>query len=65
MALGATAADLQRRIVFRTLALVAFGVVLGMAGSRILSLRSLLFGITTGDPVTFIEVGTLLIAQLR
>jgi cell division protein FtsX len=65
MALGATAADLQRRIVFRTLALAAFGVVLGMAGSRILSLRSLLFGITTGDPVTFIEVGTLLIAQLR
>jgi ABC-type antimicrobial peptide transport system permease subunit len=35
-----------------------------MAGSRVLSsaLSSLLFGITTGDPVTFIEVGTLLIA---
>ena len=26
------------------------------------ALGSLLFGITTGDPVTFIEVGTLLIA---
>jgi ABC-type antimicrobial peptide transport system permease subunit len=37
---------------------------LGMAGSRVLSsaLGSLLFGITTGDPVTFIEVGALLIA---
>ena len=37
---------------------------MGMAGSRILSstLGSLLFGITTGDPVTYIGVGTLLIA---
>ena len=64
MALGASAADLQRRIVLRTLALAALGLALGMAGSRVLSsaLGSLLFGITTGDPVTFIEVGTLLIA---
>ena len=64
MALGASAADLQRRIVLRTLALAACGLALGMAGSRVLSsaLGSLLFGITTGDPVTFIEMGTLLIA---
>jgi len=64
MALGATAADLQRGIVLRTLGLAALGLALGMAGSRLLSsaLGSLLFGITTGDPVTFIEVGTLLIA---
>jgi predicted permease len=64
MALGASATDLQRRIVLRTLGLAALGVALGMAGSRVLSsaLGSLLFGITTGDPVTFIEVGTLLIA---
>jgi len=35
-----------------------------MTASRILSrsLGSLLFGITTGDPSTFIGVGTLLIA---
>jgi predicted permease len=64
MALGASATDLQRRIVLRTLGLAAVGLALGMAGSRVLSsaLGSLLFGITTGDPVTFIEVGTLLIA---
>lgn len=44
--------------------LAALGLALGMAGSRVLpsALGSLLFGITTGDPVTFIEVGTLLIA---
>lgn len=64
MALGASATDLQGRIVLRTLGLAALGLALGMAGSRVLSsaLGSLLFGITTGDPVTFIEVGTLLIA---
>ena len=63
MALGASAADLQRRIVLRTLGLAALGLALGMAGSRAFSgaLGSLLFGITSGDPVTFIEVATLLI----
>jgi predicted lysophospholipase L1 biosynthesis ABC-type transport system permease subunit len=64
MALGASATDLQRRIVLRTLGLAAVGLALGLAGSRVLSsaLGSLLFGITAGDPVTFIEVGSLLIA---
>ncbi len=64
MALGASAANLQRRIVLRTLGLAALGLTLGMAGSRVFSsaLGSLLFGITTGDPVTFIEAGTLLLA---
>ena len=64
MALGASAIDLQRRIVLRTLGLAALGLTVGMAGSRVLSsaLGSLLFGVTTGDPVTFIEVGTLLVA---
>ncbi len=64
MALGASAADLQRGIVLRTLGLAAVGLALGMAGSRVLSntLGSLLFGISTGDPATFIEVGALLVA---
>jgi predicted permease len=64
MALGASATDLQRRIVLRTLGLAAAGLALGMLASRALgsALGSLLFGITTGDPMTFIEVGTLLIA---
>jgi predicted permease len=64
MALGASATDLQRHIVLRTVGLAALGLALGMAGSRVLSraLGSLLFGITGGDPVTFIGVGMLLIA---
>jgi predicted permease len=64
MALGAPPGDLQRGIVLRTLGLAALGLALGLAGSRVLSsaLASLLFGITTGDPVTFIEVGALLVA---
>ena len=64
MALGASATDLQLRIVLRTLGLAALGLALGMAASRVLAraLGSLLFGITAGDPVTFIEAGALLIA---
>ena len=64
MALGASARDLQGRILLRTLGLAAVGLALGMTASRLLSraLGSLLFGITTGDPATFIGVGTLLIA---
>ncbi len=65
MALGASASDLQRGIVLQTMGLaLRWSLALGMAGSRVLSnaLGSLLFGITTGDPATFIEVGTLLIA---
>jgi predicted permease len=64
MALGASPIDLQRRIVLRTLGLAAFGLALGMAGSRVLSsaLGSLLFGISAGDPMTFLEVAALLIA---
>jgi predicted permease len=64
MALGASAGNLQRGIVLRTLGLAACGLAFGMAGSRVLSsaLGSLLFGITTGDPATFIEAAALLIA---
>ena len=64
MALGASPRDVQTGILLRMLALAALGLGLGMAASRALAsaLGSLLFGITTGDPVTFIEVGTLLVA---
>ena len=63
MALGASPHAVQVGIVLRTFALGGVGLVLGMAASRALAsaLGSLLFGITTGDPVTFIEVGALLI----
>lgn len=64
MALGASATHLQSRILLNTLGLSALGLALGMAASRALTgaLESLLFGVTPGDPVTFIGIGSLLIA---
>jgi predicted permease len=63
MALGASATNLQSRILLHTLGLAALGLALGMAASRTLTgaLESLLFGVTPGDPVTFIGIGALLI----
>ncbi|HEY1947220.1 MAG TPA: ABC transporter permease [Bryobacteraceae bacterium] len=64
MALGASATNLQNRILLNTLGLAALGLALGMVASRALTgaLGSLLFGVTPGDPVTFTGMGTLLIA---
>jgi predicted permease len=64
MALGASATSLQSRILLRTMGLAALGLALGMAASRALTgaLESLLFGVTPGDPVTFVGIGALLIA---
>jgi putative ABC transport system permease protein len=64
MALGASATNLQIGILLHTLGLAALGLALGMAAARALTgvLESLLFGVTPGDPVTFIGIGALLIA---
>ena len=64
MALGASPGGLQSQIVLRTLGLAAFGLALGMAAARVLSsaIGSLLFGVTSGDPVTFAAMGALLMA---
>jgi ABC-type antimicrobial peptide transport system permease subunit len=64
MALGASPGDLQRRILLGTFGLTALGLALGIAASRALSnmLGSLLFGVASGDPVTYAGVGALLIA---
>ena len=63
MAVGASPGELQRGIVWRTFGLAALGLALGMAASRALSntLGSMLFGVTSGDPVTYAAVGGLLI----
>jgi len=55
MALGASAADLRGQILGQTMTLAAIGMVFGVAASWILAraLSSLLFGITSTDPVTF------------
>jgi ABC-type antimicrobial peptide transport system permease subunit len=64
MALGASATNLQGRILMQTLGLAGLGLALGMIASRVLAsaLGSLLFGVTSGDPVTFMGMGALLIA---
>jgi ABC-type antimicrobial peptide transport system permease subunit len=56
MALGASAGDLQLRIILQTLGLAATGVVLGTAASWALAqlLSGFLFGVTSTDPVTFL-----------
>ena len=55
MALGASARDVQARIVGQTLTLAAIGMAIGAAASWLLarSLGGLLFGVTATDPVTF------------
>src|SRR5207247_2573768 len=55
MALGASARDLQVRIVMQTLALAAMGLVLGTVASLALAqtLSGMLFGVTATDPATF------------
>ncbi len=56
MALGASAADLQSRIIMQTLRLAAIGMLLGAAASWALarSLSGFLFGVTSTDPATFL-----------
>jgi predicted permease len=56
MALGAPAADLQFRILTRTLALAALGMALGAAASWSVarSFQSLLFEVAADDPATFL-----------
>jgi predicted permease len=63
MALGASASGLQARILWQTLGLAAVGLAIGLIVSRGLAsaLESLLFGVTPGDPITFVGMGALLI----
>ena len=62
MALGAQVGDVLRMVVVRGLKLVAPGVVIGLAGALAVTraLRSLLYGVSPTDPLTFIVVTLLL-----
>jgi predicted permease len=62
MALGASARDLQARILVRTLGLAGLGMLIGVTASSILSrlLSGLLFGVTPTDPVTFLGMFVIL-----
>jgi predicted permease len=55
MALGASARDVQGRIVWQTVRLAAVGITMGIAASVLLarSIGSLLYGVTAADPATF------------
>jgi ABC-type antimicrobial peptide transport system permease subunit len=56
MALGASAGNLQARIIAETLTLAAIGMALGAGASWALArtLTGFLFGVTATDPVTFL-----------
>jgi len=56
MALGASAGDVQRRILLQSLGLAAAGMLLGVGASLALAraLRGFLYGVTSSDPITFV-----------
>ncbi len=63
MALGASAAQVQLRVVAKTLALASVGILIGLAGSFALSnlIASLLYGVSPTDPATFLIMMLVLI----
>jgi len=58
MALGASASQVQRRVLFRTLALTSVGVVIGLIAAYSMTrlVESLLFGVEGTDPLTYAAV---------
>jgi macrolide transport system ATP-binding/permease protein len=62
MALGATAAEVQARVVRKTLKLTALGILVGSLGYFVVSrlMTSLLHGISATDPVTLVLTAVLL-----
>jgi len=58
MALGASARDVQARIVGQTMRLAGTGIVIGAVASWALaqSMSGLLFGVTATDPLTFLAI---------
>jgi len=64
MALGARRADVLKLVVRQGMLLTVVGVALGLLGAFALTrvMSTLLFGVTTKDPITFVVVALLLIA---
>ena len=64
VALGAQRADILRMVLGEGMQLVAFGLLAGLIGATILTrfLRTLLFDITSTDPLVFASIATLLAA---
>lgn len=63
LALGATRKNIFRIILGQGLRLVLIGLAFGLLGAFALTrvIRSLMFGVTPGDPLTFVAVSSLLI----
>ena len=63
VALGAQATNVRSMILMQTLKLTSLGVAIGLAGAFLLArfLSSLLFGVGTHDPLTFLGVPLLLL----
>jgi putative ABC transport system permease protein len=66
MALGARPGDVRSMVISQALRLGALGLALGFAGALAATrvIGSLLFGVSTSDPLTFASVSTLLLAVL-
>jgi len=64
MALGARGLDILRLVIRNGLALTLIGIVLGIAGALALTrvLATLLFEVSTTDPVTFAAVALVLVS---
>jgi ABC-type antimicrobial peptide transport system permease subunit len=64
MALGARRSDVLKLIIGRGALLTGIGVAIGLAAARALAhyVESLLYGITSTDPATFVSVPLLLAA---
>ncbi|HKC87511.1 MAG TPA: FtsX-like permease family protein [Blastocatellia bacterium] len=62
MALGAQSADVVRLFIKQGMAMVIFGVALGLIGAFALTrlMKSLLFNVSAIDPLTFVCVALLL-----
>jgi predicted permease len=63
MALGARGGDVLRMVVGQGLKLVALGVVVGLAGALAVTrvIKSLLYGVSATDPLTFVAATLLLV----
>jgi ABC-type antimicrobial peptide transport system permease subunit len=63
LALGAQPATLLRLVLGQGLRLAAIGIAIGLVGAVMLTrvLETLLFGISTRDPITFLGVAVLLL----
>ena len=63
MALGASSGNLQRGILGETMVLAGVGMIIGIAGGWLASrsLESLLYGVTSSDPATFVSAFAILL----